>query len=147
LPRLELKPLLETERLVLVALELTDSNNTTISRNTYWQGRDDASYQRLNELPRQAVTLHARTRNGPDERVITADLVNEGRTPALALKITAVDDKGVRVLPALYSDNYVTLLPGEKRQIDVRLPVSFTNTPHLAVRGWNIEPGNVPASP
>jgi len=147
LPRLELKPLLEKERLVLVALELTDSNNTTISRNTYWQGRDDASYQRLNELPRQAVTLHARTHNGPDERVITADLVNEGRTPALALKITAVDDKGVRVLPALYSDNYITLLPGEKQQIDVRLPVSFTNTPHLAVRGWNIEPGNVPASP
>jgi hypothetical protein len=147
LPRLDLQPLLEKERLVLVSLTLTDSNNTTISRNTYWQGRDDASYTRLNELPRQAITVHARTRNQADERVITAELINEGRTPALALKITAVDDKGTRILPALYSDNYITLLPGEKRQIDIHVPVSFTNTPHLAVRGWNIEPGNVSASP
>jgi hypothetical protein len=147
LPRLELQPLLEKERLVLIALDLTDSNNTTISRNTYWQGRDDASYQRLNELPRQAVTVRARTRNQPDARIVTAELANEGRTPALALKITAVDDKGARILPALYSDNYITLLPGEKRQIDVRLPVSSTNTPRLALRGWNIETASVPASP
>jgi hypothetical protein len=139
LPRLDLIPLLNKERLVLVALRLTDAQGSVVSQNTYWQARDEASHQRLNELPRQPLTLRAQVRNTPSERIITADLTNEGRTPALAAKLTLTDEKGARILPAHYSDNYITLLPNERRQVEIRFSAANAATPHLALRGWNVE--------
>ena len=48
---------------------------------------------------------------------------------------------GQRILPALYSDNYIWLLPGETRQIIV----SWRDTlrpaaPAVLVRGYNVPP-------
>jgi hypothetical protein len=140
---LDLRSLLEKERLVLVSLTLDDSRGHTISSNTYWQAKDDADHQKLNALPAQALRLRAQLRSGPDERVISVDVANDGRTPALAAKLTLIDDKGERILPALYSDNYITLLPGEHRQIEIRYPTAFAATPHLALRGWNITPASM----
>lgn len=143
LPRLDLAPLLDKERLVLVALTLTDAQGAVISRNTYWQARDEASHQRLNELPPQTLKLIAHVRNTPNERLLTAEITNEGRAPALAAKLTLVDAKGQRILPAYYNDNYVTLLPGERRQIEIRFPAAVATLPHLALRGWNVSTSTV----
>ena len=40
---------------------------------------------------------------------------------------------GTRILPAYYSDNYVSLLPGEERTITVRAPIAScgANAPHF----------------
>ena len=67
------------------------------------------------------------------------DLANDGRVPALATKLTLVDEKGDRILPVLYSDNYITLLPGERRRLEIRFPAAFAALPRIAVRGWNVE--------
>ena len=143
---LALQPLLDKERVVLVALTLSDSRGTVLSTNTYWQARDDVSHQRLNELPQQALTVQAHVTRHPDERVIAVELANNGRVPALAAKLTLIDDKGARILPALYSDNYVTLLPGERRQLEVRFPSAFSGIPRLKLRGWNVEQTTLPVS-
>jgi hypothetical protein len=135
----DLKSLLDQERVVLVALTLTDARGQLVSSNTYWQARDDASYQRLNELPRQALSISARTHNQSEERIVDVDLANEGRVPALAAKLTLIDARGERILPALYSDNYITLLPGERRQVQIRFSPAFAGTPSVALRGWNVE--------
>jgi hypothetical protein len=142
---LQLNALLESERVVLVALTLTDSRGAVISTNTYWQARDDASYRRLNELPQERLALAARLTNRAHERVLTAELANDGHSPALAAKLTLIDDKGERILPAFYSDNYITLLPGERRQVEIRFPTSFAGVPRLALRGWNVVPATVTA--
>jgi hypothetical protein len=144
LAALDLQPLLERERVVLVVLTLSDVKGAVVSTNTYWQARDEASHQRLNELPQQALVLEAHVANHADERVITANLVNNGRTPALAAKVTLVDGKGERILPALYSDNYVTLLPGERKQVEIRFPTAFAGETRLALRGWNVTPATAP---
>ena len=145
LPSLDLAKVLDQEQMVLVVLALTEPNGTVVSQNTYWQGRDEQSHQRLNSLPQERVTAKARVRNERDERVMDVELTNPGRAPALAAKLTLVNEQGERILPALYSDNYVSLLPGEPRHIEIRFPASFAGSARVNLRGWNIEPASVTA--
>jgi len=49
-----------------------------------------------------------------------------------------LDRKGDRVLPVYYSDNYVSLLAGEKKHIEVRCPDRGAHCVRIALRGWNV---------
>ncbi|MFD2145983.1 hypothetical protein [Mucilaginibacter antarcticus] len=50
-----------------------------------------------------------------------------------------IDPKaGERVLPTFYSDNYVSVLPGEQKTVVVDYDVPVTS-PKIAVRGWNMK--------
>ena len=44
-----------------------------------------------------------------------------------------------RVLPVYYDDNYVSLLPGESRRIEVLCPAGSGQCARVALRGWNAE--------
>ncbi len=131
---------LANEQVVIVALALTDASDTVLSQNVYWQGRDESSYRQLNALTAQTIAVSAQVTRNPNEHVLTVGLVNRGRAPALNAKITLADENGQRILPAYYSDNYVTLLPGEPRHIEVRYPASFAGKPAVQLRGWNVQP-------
>ena len=50
-------------------------------------------------------------------------------------------EAGEEVLPVLWDDNYVTLLPGEKREIAARYAAKDLGDakPVVAVDGWNVE--------
>jgi hypothetical protein len=139
LPRLDLEPLLAREGLVLVKLTLTDARGATLSDNVYWQGKDPASQRRLLELHAQSVSVTARGHKLGEDMRVDVLLRNEGRSPALAAKITMLDAQGNRVLPVYYDDNYVTLLPGESRRLEVRCPASSGTCAKVALRGWNAE--------
>ena len=140
---LALAKLLDDEGVVLVSLMLTDARGQVVSQNTYWQGRDEPSYQRLNRLPQQPLEASAQLRDESSERVISVQLTNRGKTPALAGKLTLVDEKGERILPAFYSSNYVTVLPGATSRVEIRFRSSFSGTPRVKLRGWNIVPGTI----
>ncbi len=50
-----------------------------------------------------------------------------------------------RILPAYYTDNYVSLLPGESRQIEIEYSAkSATGPGQLAIRGWNLATQTIP---
>jgi hypothetical protein len=136
---LDLEPLLAREGLVLVKLTLTDSRGATLSDNLYWQGRDAASQRRLNDLRPQAIALSAHAHKTPEGTRVDVLLTNRGRAPALAAKITMLDEHGARVLPVYYDDNYVSLLPGESRRIEVLCPANSGRCATVALRGWNAE--------
>jgi hypothetical protein len=139
LAALDLAPLLAREALLLVKLTLTDSRGATLSDNLYWQARDAAGHRRLMDLRPQSIALSARAHHaGADTRVDVA-LTNQGRAPALAAKITMLDEHGGRVLPVYYGDNYVALLPGETRRIEVLCPAGSARCARVALRGWNVE--------
>jgi hypothetical protein len=168
----ELDRALAQERLALVRLTLSDEGGSVLSTNDYWQSRTAADQQRLNELAAQRVELTARralstasdleggsaggssVQGGPAEggppggaaagtlRVLVR-LTNSGNASALAAKITLLDGAGERVLPAFYSDNYVTLLPGETREIEVQSPRGGTIGSRVALRGWNVVPRDI----
>jgi Ig-like domain-containing protein len=141
---LDLPRLLSKEGVVLVELVLTNARGRRLSDNVYWQGRDEASLQQLNALGIQPlrVTAHSTDLNG--ETAVRVTLQNPGGTPALAAKLTLVDGAGQRILPAFYSDNYVSLLPGEIREIEVRYPGGRRASARINLRGWNVEPASTP---
>jgi hypothetical protein len=48
-------------------------------------------------------------------------------------------DGKTRVLPAYYSDNYVSLLPGESKEIEISSPKPAAKGGlQLGIRGWNV---------
>jgi hypothetical protein len=64
---------------------------------------------------------------------------------ALAFQVRLAVEAGKpaeEILPVLWEDNYVSLLPGEERTIEARFisqhPVGSLRT--LKITGWNIEP-------
>jgi hypothetical protein len=136
---LDLDRLLTREALVLVKLTLTDSGGTVLSDNLYWQSRDAASQRRLDDLRPQPIAVSARARKDGEDTRIDVVLTNQGRAAALAAKITMLDGQGLRVLPVYYDDNYVALLPGESRRIEVLCPATSGQCARVALRGWNAE--------
>jgi Exo-beta-D-glucosaminidase Ig-fold domain len=65
----------------------------------------------------------------------------------LNAKITMLDEAGARVLPVYYSDNYVSLLPGESRELDVSCPAGSPHCSRVALRGWNVVPQEAVIAP
>jgi len=68
----------------------------------------------------------------------------ENPTKNLAFFVRLKVDKGKtgeEILPALWQDNYVSLLPGEKREITATYRVSELGVakPYVEVKGWNVE--------
>ena len=76
------------------------------------------------------------------------ELRNTGTAASLENKLTLVNAAdGSRILPAYYTDNYVSLLPGETREIGIDYPAKSANGPaQLAIRGWNLAMQTVPIS-
>ena len=57
------------------------------------------------------------------------------------MKLTLLQADGkTRVLPAYYSDNYVSLLPGEKKEVLIECSkAAVKDGISIALRGWNLE--------
>jgi len=125
---------------VLVRLTLSDAAGKPVSENFYWRGRDAASYQALNALPPATLTTQvaAAVVDG-DDRMVSVTLSNDGPVAALNAKLTLLGPDGNRILPAFYSDNYISLLPGEQKSISIRYPDKINAAqPTISLRGWNI---------
>jgi hypothetical protein len=137
--KLELAPLLLPDGIVLVKLELRNSSGEMVSENLYWLGAASASYRRLNRLPSAPLAMTARSTRVGDNVQVRIELRNTGTAVSLANKLTLINAAdGSRILPAYYSDNYVSLLPGESRQIEIEYAVRpGKGAAQMAIRGWN----------
>ena len=100
----------------------------------------------LRELPRVTLRTSTRTQRVGDEWTLTTKLTNSSKAPALMVRLKAVREKsGDRILPALHSDNYVALMPGETRTLGIRLRHADTRgeSPRIVVEGFNVEVGSL----
>lgn len=132
--------------MVLVKLELRDAGDALVSENFYWRGKDEAAYQALGAMPSVAIAASlSKPKADGGDKVVSVTLRNASATPALAAKVTLVDARGERILPAFYSDNYASLMPGETRIITIRYPASRTEPPQITLRGWNVAEARVRA--
>jgi hypothetical protein len=52
-------------------------------------------------------------------------------------------------LPTYLSDNYVSLLSGETRDIDIEYPTAAASagSAQISIRGWNITPQTIGVTP
>ncbi len=114
-----------------------------VSDNFYWQARADGDLMRLSALAQQPMALGERSHADAGGTIIDITLKNNGRAPALLAKVTLLDAAGDRVLPAFYSDNYVSLLPGESRTITAQCPAAGSRCAAISLRGWNVAPAKI----
>ena len=63
-------------------------------------------------------------------------LTNSSTVPVLSSKLTLFNGAGERVLPVYYSDNYLSLMPGESRTLTASFKAP--GALKLALRGWNV---------
>ncbi len=91
------------------------------------------------------VTLDVKTvfdHDGPDNRALVT-LKNPGPSVAFFVRLRVLKSRnGEQILPSMWSDNYVSLLPGETRKLTARWRSEDAPraTPTVAVDGWNVVP-------
>jgi hypothetical protein len=123
-----------------VRLELKKGNEI-VSGNFYWNGLVDGNVQAIRNLPKLKLDATTKTVKQNGKWYLTTLLINKTKTPALMVKINVVGTKDrERILPVFFSDNYVSLMPGDKRIIKIELDNSDTrgNVPEVKINGINI---------
>lgn len=134
---IDLNALVLKHEVAFVTLALSEGDGTVLSRNFYWTAEKHAMLQRLNTMARVPLRVTAlRT----DALSLMLKLDNTSAHVALNTKLTLLDAHGKRILPAYYSDNYVSLAPGESHSITVQVQQAASLTgARIAVRGWNVD--------
>jgi len=123
-----------------IRLKLTRGTNV-VSDNFYLRGAEEGNYRAIRDLPKVDLILVERKVVKQGTRwLLNITLQNRSPNPALMVHLTAVREKtGDRILPAIYSDNYVSLMPGESHAFQVELEDVDTRgeRPWLGVEGFN----------
>lgn len=143
-------------RVYFLRLKLMQGDEV-LSENFYWRGpgteealgdnfllrnAHDNDYSALRNLPKVPVTM---TENGrqtnADETGFTLTVKNTGDRPALMIRLNVVGEQtGEQVLPVLYEDNYFSLMPGEQKEVLVRVRNEDTRgeKPVIKLSGFNV---------
>jgi hypothetical protein len=113
-----------------------------VSENLYWRGIKADDYVELNEMKTANITASFSQLKQSGQSTIDIHLENPG--PGIALMICAKVVKSSsahqRILPIFYDDNYVTLLPHEKREIKASYESALLENeqPQVVIQGWNL---------
>ncbi|MGB7758266.1 MAG: sugar-binding domain-containing protein, partial [Bryobacteraceae bacterium] len=115
--------------------------DAAISENFYLRGVEENDFRAIRALPKVDVKATTQVERQGGEWLLTTGLHNASAQPALMVTVKAVRaQSGDRILPALYSDNYIALMPGERRTIVTRLNDADTRgeRPNIVVGGFNV---------
>ena len=128
---------------VFLSLRLLDLNKQIISENLYWLPNAAGQYSGLQKMGKAAVQVAARQ---VSSRKVEVTLTNPAKNPvAFFNRLSLVDPQTKkRVLPVFYSDNYVSVLPGEQKKVTLDYTPSAGQSPALALEGWNVSEQLVP---
>jgi exo-1,4-beta-D-glucosaminidase len=143
-----------------VALRLTDSAGKLVGSNFYWLSskaeiidwaksnwwmtptESFADYTALAQLPKVKLKVNTNTERRGDESITRVTLENPGKNLAFFVRLKV--NKGVRgeeILPVVWQDNYISLLPGEKREVTATYRTAELGTakPSVEVTGQNVQ--------
>lgn len=151
----------------LARLILTDSAGREVSRNVYWLSTKPdtldwahtdwyytpttgyADLKGLSSMARVPVSASASTvsAGGASTTTVTVRNTGSGTTPSLLTDVHLVDAKGRPVLPVRWSDNEVSLWPGETVTLTASYRTSdlHGSAPRVRVSGWNTPEHTIPA--
>jgi beta-mannosidase len=128
------------QALYFVKLDLTDSTGKLLSTNFYWQNVAQDDFTGLAALPTATLDITATSRIEGANTLLTVTLRNPTKTVALMTHLQLHQKStGNRVLPVFYSDNYVSLVPGESREVTIEAATKdLAGDPSILVDGYNI---------
>jgi hypothetical protein len=112
-----------------------------LSENFYWRGLEEGKFEQLRELPKVPLEETTTVAETSDGYRLTTELSNNSTAPAIMVRLKAVRaTSGDRILPVLYSDNYVSLMPGERRTLtaEVSRADARGERPRMVVEGFNV---------
>jgi len=95
----------------------------------------------LNQLPKAKVVLAVKNKKaGKEEGITTVSVKNMGKTLAFFVRLILLGKSKEEILPILWQDNYFSLLPGEKRDIQASYQLKDLRgtKPVVKVEGWNL---------
>ena len=153
-------------RTYFVELELAAADGTPLSRNVYWLStRPDAldwaksnwyltpltqyaDLTALQSLPGATSEVQATVRHegAGDIVTVTLSMPAASRGVALFQHLSIKQSDGQPVLPVLWSDNDVTLWPGESLTLTARFAAQGVAAPVVEVSGWNAPARRIPAT-
>ncbi|MES2403546.1 MAG: glycoside hydrolase family 2 TIM barrel-domain containing protein [Pseudomonadota bacterium] len=153
-------------RTYFVELSLVASDGQPVSRNVYWLSTQKdvldwkhsnwyltplteyADFTALQSLPAATTNVRATTRRDGDDNVTTVKLSLPDSSKAVALfqhLSIRKSTNGELALPILWSDNDVTLWPGESLTVTARYAAKGATAPVVEVSGFNVQAQHVPA--
>lgn len=142
-------------------LQLFSAAGELLSRNFYWLSTKPdvldfdktewfytpltsyADFTALQDLPKASLKATMKLHDTGSETTALVTLENSGTGLAYLVRLRLLKGRdATEVLPAFWDDNYLSLLPGEKREITVRVRKSDLGgaKPVLAVDGFNVIP-------
>jgi mannosylglycoprotein endo-beta-mannosidase len=132
-------------------LNLLDANDKLVSTNFYWQHVAQDQFDHLQDLPTVTLEADATKREENDNTVFTVILANKTNNIALLSHLQLHQKKsGNRVLPAFYSDNYLSLVPGENTTLTIEVATKDLQGEQalIEIDGYNVDvkPADGPVS-
>src|ERR1700722_17332027 len=137
--------------LYFIKLDLTDVKGNLLSTNFYWQHVSQDQLDGLENLSTVTLDAEASAHANGDKTMITVTLHNNSQHVALLSHLQLHQKKsGRRVLPVFYSDNYISLVPGESSTVTIEAATKDLrgDEPLIEVDGYNIDvkPVDAPVS-
>lgn len=122
-----------------IRLRLADAAGRIVSENLYWRGKENL--KALKDIEPARLSCSLKQSSIDEETVLELTMENTGETPAMMLRLKAVDSVGGDlIVPVLYSDNYFFVMPGETKNVTVRLRnEDIAGRAELAVSGFNVK--------
>jgi exo-1,4-beta-D-glucosaminidase len=124
---------------------LSTTNETLDWENSKWYTTPTATYAdytALKQLPKVKLNVTSMSEQKGSEGVTHVILTNLSKDLAFFVRLKLNKGKGgEEVLPILWQDNYVSLLPGETVKLDARYQLSDLGAakPVVEASGWNVE--------
>jgi len=129
------------EGVYFLRLTLTDKQGKQVSQNDYVQCTEGCDRTVLHDLRRAQVS--ATTETSGTQASIT--LTNNSQVPAVMLRLNLKGSDGEQILPVIYSDNYLHLMPGERRVINIEWKAEDARgtTPIIEITGTNLSKNTI----
>jgi mannosylglycoprotein endo-beta-mannosidase len=128
--------------LYFIKLNLFDADNNLLSSNFYWQHVAQDQFDGLMNLPSVTLDAEATARTEAAKTVVTVTLHNNTNNVALLSHVQLHQKKsGRRVLPVFYSDNYISLVPGESTTVSIEAATKDLqgDLPLVELDGYNVD--------
>jgi exo-1,4-beta-D-glucosaminidase len=143
-----------------LVLRLEDSAGKLVGSNFYWLSTKPetldweksnwyttptssyADYAALGQLPKVRLNVANHTERKGEDAITHVTLENPSKSLAFFVRLKVSKGKGEEeILPVLWQDNYISLLPGEKREVTAtyRTQELGAAQPVVEVSGWNLE--------
>ncbi len=119
-------------------LRLVDTARRVLDENLYWIPDTAGAYSGLQRMPEAPVSTLARQVH--DGRIEVRIGNRRGAPLAFFQRVSLVDRAtSTRILPVFFSDNYVSVLPGETITLFLDYPPGLDlRHVEVSVRGWNV---------